>query len=152
MDASRATAVEPTVRRGPARGVPDPGGLEAAVETRERGVVLRVCGTLRARSAPTLRDAVTAALRVSEAPPPVVVVDLTTVIADDELGLWVLPAMAGDLERVGSALLITVPARRLRMRLRRLGARHLEITETAPDLGAVVARGAVDHGAHDATG
>ncbi|MCD2192173.1 STAS domain-containing protein [Actinomycetospora endophytica] len=87
-------------------------------------------GSLRSATAATLREAVEGALG---ARPAAVVLDLTAVVADDELGLWVVPAVAGDAARCGIPLTVVAPDRRLRTRLRRLGARHVEITDVIPD-------------------
>ena len=102
-------------------------GLSAVVETDGRTTVIHLAGSLRSATAPTLREAIDAAL---DERPDTVVLDLADAHADDELGLWVLPAMAGDAGRQGIDLVIAAPARALRVRLRRLGGRHLEITDT----------------------
>jgi anti-anti-sigma regulatory factor len=104
-------------------------GLSAIVETDGRTTVVRLAGSLRCATASALREAVDAAL---DERPDTVVLDLADARADDELGLWVLPAMAGDAGRRGIDLVIAAPARALRVRLRRLGGRDLEITETVP--------------------
>ncbi|HEY2225315.1 STAS domain-containing protein [Actinomycetospora sp.] len=91
--------------------------------------VIRLRGSLRSGTAATLREAVESALG---ARPEAVVLDLTAVVADDELGLWAVPAVAGDAERSGIPLTVVAPNRKLRTLLRRLGARYVEITDVAP--------------------
>ena len=95
--------------------------------------MIRLRGSLRSATAATLREAVESALGSG---PVAVVLDLTGVRADDELGLWVVPAVAGDAQRCGIPLTVLAPNRNLRTRLRRLGARHVEITDVAPVEGA----------------
>ena len=109
------------------------GALHASVATDGPTTVIRLGGSLRCATAPALREAVDAAL---DGRPVTVVLDLAGLRADDELGLWVLPAMAGDAARRGIDLVIAAPDRALRVRLRRLGGHHLNIAETVP-----VARG-----------
>ncbi len=123
-------------RRAPTPPRPDPaaapllaGGLSVTVETHRRTTVIRLRGSLRCATAATLRQTVETVLATG---PATVVLDLAEVVADDELGLWVLPAMAGDAQRVGVPLVVVAPARDLRSRLRRLGARPIDITDTAP--------------------
>jgi anti-anti-sigma regulatory factor len=116
--------------------------LSAVVDTDGRITVIHLAGSLRCATAQTLREAVDAAL---DERPATVVLDLADASADDELGLWLLPAMAGDAGRQGIDLVIAAPARALRVRLRRLGGRHLEITDRVP----VIAAGSP---LHDATG
>ena len=103
--------------------------LSAIAETDGRTTVIHLAGSLGCATAPALREAIDAAL---DDHPDTVVLDLADVHAADELGLWVLPAMAGDAGRQGIDLVIAAPARALRVRLRRLGGRILEITETVP--------------------
>lgn len=113
--------------RSRAAGAAD--GLSAVVETDGSTTVIHLAGSLRCATAPTLREAIDAAL---DERPDTVVLDLADAHADDELGLWVLPAMAGDAGRQGIDLVIAAPARALRVRLRRLGGHHLEITDSVP--------------------
>jgi anti-anti-sigma factor len=103
--------------------------LRAIVETDGRTTVIHLAGSLCCATAPTLREAIDAAL---DDRPDTVVLDLADAHAADELGLWVLPAMAGDAGRQGIGLVIAAPARALRVRLRSLGGRHLEITDSVP--------------------
>jgi anti-anti-sigma regulatory factor len=103
--------------------------LNAIVETDGRTTVIHLAGSLCCATAPALRGAIDAAL---DDRPDTVVLDLANAHAADELGLWVLPAMAGDAGRQGIDLVIAAPARALRVRLRRLGGHHLEITDTVP--------------------
>ena len=105
------------------------GALHASVAADGPTTVIRLGGSLRCATAPVLREAVDAAL---DDRPVTVVLDLAGLRADDELGLWVLPAMAGDAARRGVDLVIAAPDRALRVRLRRLGGHHLNITETVP--------------------
>ena len=97
--------------------------------------MIRLRGTLRADTAARAREAVAGALATA---PAVVVLDMNAVTADDALGLWVLPAVAGNAERGGTRLVIAASSRVLRVRLRRLGVRCLDITDTVPPLGAVL--------------
>jgi anti-sigma B factor antagonist len=106
-----------------------PDALTASVDTEGPTTVIRLTGSLRCATAPALREAVDAAL---EERPATVVLDLAGLRADDELGVWVLPAMAGDAARRGIGLVVAAPDRALRVRLRRLGGHKLEITETVP--------------------
>jgi anti-anti-sigma factor len=103
--------------------------LRASVDTDGATIVIRLAGSLRCATAPALREAVDAAL---DELPVTVLLDLAGLRADDELGLWVLPAMAGDAARRGIDLVVAAPDRALRGRLRRLGGHQLEITETVP--------------------
>ena len=103
--------------------------LSVIVETDGHTTVIHLAGRLCCATAPTLREAIDAAL---DDRPDTVVLDLADAHAADELGLWVLPAMAGDAGRQGIALVIAAPARALRVRLRRLGERRMEITDTVP--------------------
>lgn len=105
--------------------------LTASVDSDGSTAVVHLTGSLRSATAPALRDAVDAVL---DQRPATVVLNLTEISADDELGLWVLPAMAGDAARHGIDLLVTAPHRALRVRLRRLGGHHLQITETVPSI------------------
>jgi anti-sigma B factor antagonist len=119
------------IRRVPARrSQPWPGSstetLSAVFEADERTTVIRLVGSLRCATAPFLREAVDAALARR---PTTVVLDLADVTADDELGLWVLPAMAGDAGRRGISLVVGAPHRALRVRLRCLGGHPLEIID-----------------------
>jgi anti-sigma B factor antagonist len=107
--------------------------LSAIVETDGRTTVIHLAGSLCCATAPALREAIDAAL---DDRPDTVVLDLANAHATDELGIWVLPAMAGDAGRQGIDLVIAAPARALRVRLRRLGGRHLEITDTVPAAAA----------------
>ena len=104
--------------------------LRGTVEIDGRTTVVRLVGSVRCATAPALREALDAVLAQQ---PHTVVLDLAEVTADDELGLWVLPAMAGDAGRQGIELLIAAPHRALRIRLHRLGGHHLEITHVLPD-------------------
>lgn len=79
--------------------------------------MIHLIGSLRCANAPTLHETLDAAL---EQGPATVVVNRVEVRADDELGLWVLPAMADDAARRGIALVVAGPHRALRVRLRRL--------------------------------
>lgn len=103
--------------------------LDAIVDRGAPTTVIRLQGSLRSRTAATLREAVESALQSG---PAAVVLDLTGVDADDELGLWAVQAAAGDAQRCGIPLTVVAPNRKLRTRLRGLGARHVEITEVAP--------------------
>ena len=123
-------------RRDPARQPqprPRPGTpvdtLTGTVETDGHTTVIRLVGSLRCATAPVLRESLDAVL---EQRPDTVILDLAEVTADDELGLWVLPAMAGDTAHRGIKLLIAAPTRALRVRLRRLGGHHLDITDLPP--------------------
>jgi anti-anti-sigma factor len=108
-----------------------PGVLIASVGSDGDTAVIHLAGSLRSATAPTLREEVDGVL---DQRPATVVLDLTDITADDELGLWVLPAMAGDAARHGINLIVTAPHRALRVRLRRLGGHHLQITEAVPAL------------------
>lgn len=103
--------------------------LSLIVDTDGRTTVIHLAGSLCCATAPALREAIDAAL---DDRPDTVVLDLADAHAADELGLWVLPAMAGDAGRQGIDLVIAAPARALRVRLRRLGGRKMEITDTVP--------------------
>jgi anti-anti-sigma regulatory factor len=103
--------------------------LDAEVDHGTTTAVIRLRGSLRSGTAATLREAVESAL---SARPSAVVLDLTAVVADDELGLWAVPTVAGDAARCGIPLTVVAPNRKLRTRLRRLGARHVEITDVVP--------------------
>ena len=61
-----------------------------------------------------------------------VVLGLVAVTAHDELGLGVVPALGGDAQRCGIQVPVVAPDRHLRGRLRRLGGRPVDITDTAP--------------------
>jgi anti-anti-sigma regulatory factor len=126
MAARRVPAPDSRLRP---RGAAAADRLSAIVESDGGTIVIHLVGSLQCATAPTLREAINSAL---EERPDRVVLDLADAHADDELGLWVLPAMAGDAGRQGIDLVIAAPARALRVRLRRLGGRHLEITETVP--------------------
>jgi hypothetical protein len=83
------------------------------------------------------------------------VIDLAEVTADDDLGLWVVPAVAGDALRRGVRLTVVVPDRHLRARLRLLGARQIEITDSDPAHGSSWSRPgspAADHERRDELG
>lgn len=122
---SRCSVSDPPDRRAE----PSAGELDAAVDRGTSTAVIRLRGSLHCGTAATLREAVESALSDR---PEAVVLDLTAVVADDELGLWAVPTVAGDAERCGIPLTVFVPNRKLRTRLRRLGARHVEITDVAP--------------------
>ena len=77
-----------------------------------------------------LREAVESALDGGST---TVVLDLTDVVAEDDLGLWVIPAVAGDAHARGVAFTVVAPRRSLRIRLRRLGARPFDITDVRPE-------------------
>jgi anti-anti-sigma factor len=126
MATRRVRAPDSRLRPG-AGAVAD--SLSAIVETDGRTTVIHLAGSLHCATAPALREAIDAAL---DERPDTVVLDLADAHAADELGLWVLPAMAGDAGRQGINLVIAAPARALRVRLRRLGGRNLGITETVP--------------------
>lgn len=100
--------------------------LSATVETHEQTTVIRLSGSVRCATAPVLREALDAVLAER---PVTVVLDLAEVTADDELGLWVFPAMAGYAARRGIEMIVAAPGRALRVRLRRLGGHHLEVTD-----------------------
>ena len=76
------------------------------VETDGHTTVIHLAGSLCCATAPALREAIDAAL---DDRPDTVVLDLADAHAADELGLWVLPAMAGDAGRQGIALVIAAP-------------------------------------------
>jgi anti-anti-sigma factor len=103
------------------------GGLSATIETDRSTAVIRLRGSLRYDTAATLRETVDAALATE---PATVVLDLAAVDADDDLGLWVVPAVAGHAQRGGVEFVVVAPVRALRLRLRRLGGRPVEITDT----------------------
>lgn len=124
-----ATRRVPTLDSRRSRAGASAESLRAIVETDGRTTVIHLAGSLCCATAPTLREAIDAAL---DDRPDTVVLNLADAHAADELGLWVLPAMAGDAGRQGIDLIIAAPARALRVRLRRLGGRHLEITDTVP--------------------
>lgn len=87
------------------------------------------------RLAPASRARAIAAWRSTcgvTAGPAAGVLDLAAVTAHDELGLWVVPALAGDAQRCGVQLTVVPPIRHLRGRLRRLSGRPIDITDTAP--------------------
>jgi len=109
------------------------GGLQATICADRPTSVIRFRGSLRATTAATLREAVEAVLA---ARPSAIVIDLSAVIADDELGLWAVPAVAGDAGRCGVRLTVVAPNRNLRTRLRRLGGRYIEITDSDPARGS----------------
>jgi anti-anti-sigma regulatory factor len=109
------------------------GGLQATICADRPTSVIRFRGSLRATTAATLREAVEAVLA---ARPSAIVIDLSAVTADDELGLWAVPAVAGDAGRCGVQLTVVAPNRNLRTRLRRLGGRYIEITDTDPARGS----------------
>ncbi|MFC5064657.1 STAS domain-containing protein [Actinomycetospora atypica] len=88
--------------------------------------VIRLRGGLGAGTVAVLREAVEGVLATG---PAAVVLDLTDVVADDELGVWVVPAVAGEAAGRGVGFTVVAPDRALRMRLRRVGARHVEITD-----------------------
>lgn len=106
--------------------------LRASSDSDGATTVIHLAGSLRCATAPALREALDAAL---DQRPATVVVNLAEVRADDELGLWVLPAMAGDAARRGIELVIAAPHRALRVRLRCLGGHHLQITDVVPAAG-----------------
>lgn len=105
------------------------GGLSATVKAHRATAVIQLRGSLSCATAAILRETVEAVLATG---PAAVVLDLAAVVADDELGLWVVPAVAGDAQRLGVGLTVVAPERHLRTQLRRLGGRHVEITDTAP--------------------
>lgn len=104
-------------------------GLTTGLEALPDGVVVRLHGGLRAATACVLREAVEGAL---DGGPTAVVLDLTDVVAEDDLGLWVIPAVAGDAHARGVAFTVVAPKRTLRIRLRRLGGRPFDITDVRP--------------------
>lgn len=104
--------------------------LVASTDSRPGSTLVVVRGRLRASTTRVVREAVEEALAAA---PAAIVLDLADVVADDELGLWVVPALAGDAAGRGVGFTVVAPTRSLRMRLRRLGARPVEITETVPD-------------------
>ncbi|WP_018331433.1 STAS domain-containing protein [Actinomycetospora chiangmaiensis] len=103
--------------------------LTACLAVRPGGTVVRLSGGLHAGTARLLRESVEGAL---DGGPTTVVLDLTDVTADDDLGLWVIPAVAGDAHARGVAFTVVAPKRSLRIRLRRLGGRPFEITDARP--------------------
>jgi anti-anti-sigma regulatory factor len=105
-------------------------GLSATIETNRSTAVIRLRGSLRYDTAATLRETVDAALATE---PATVVLDMAAVVADDDLGLWVVPAVAGHAHRGGVDFVVVAPVRALRLRLRRLGGRPVEITDTPPE-------------------
>lgn len=100
--------------------------LSAGVEHASAHTVLRVRGTLRVDTAARLRELVSDAL---DDGPVQLVLDLGDMVAGDDLGLWVLPAMSGDAARRRVPLLVVVPDRALRTRLRCLGGHPLDLTD-----------------------
>lgn len=123
--APRSTPMTTTVPAGRGAGCE----VGATTESLGRTTVLRLHGTLRAATAHAVRELVDDAL---EASPAVLVLDLADLVAGDDLGLWVLPAMSGDAARRGVRLVVAAPGRPLRLRLRRLGGHALEITDVVP--------------------
>lgn len=119
-------------RRSGHEAAPAASGLSATIEADDLTTVIRLRGSLRAATAATVRETVETVLATR---PAGVVLDLAGVVAEDELGLWVVPAVAGDAQRCGVLLTVVAPDRKLRIRLRRLGARPIEITDTAPVQG-----------------
>jgi anti-anti-sigma regulatory factor len=109
------------------------GGLSASIDTDRPTPAIRLRGSLRATTAAALRDAVEIVLACR---PAALVIDLAEVTADDDLGVWVVPAVAGDALRRGVRLTVVVPDRHLRARLRLLGARRIEITDSDPAHGS----------------
>jgi anti-anti-sigma regulatory factor len=107
-----------------------PGGLSATIENDRLTAVIRLRGSLRYDTAATLRETVDAALATE---PTTIVLDLADVVADDDLGLWVVPAAAGHAHRAGVEFVVVAPVRALRLRLRRLGGRPVEITDIPPE-------------------
>ena len=103
--------------------------LRASSDSDGATTVIHLAGSLRCATAPALREAVDAVLGQR---PATIVLNLAELHADDELGLWVLPAMAGDVARHGAELVIAAPYRALRVRLRRLGGHQLDIIENVP--------------------
>ncbi|MCD2185852.1 STAS domain-containing protein [Actinomycetospora soli] len=101
-------------------------GLASTVVDHPTGTVVRLAGGLRAATACVLREAVEGALDDGSA---AVVLDLTDVVAEDDLGLWAIPAVAGDAHARGVAFTVVAPKRSLRIRLRRLGGRPFDLTE-----------------------
>ncbi len=126
---STRRVVAPSLPRGDSDSASPASGLSATLETDRRTTVIRLRGSLCCATAATLRETVETALATT---PARVVLDLTAVVADDELGLWVVPAVAGDAQRGGVQLIVVAPARQLRIRLRRLGGRPIDITDTVP--------------------
>jgi len=108
-------------------------GLEATICAERPTTVIRFRGSLRATTAATLRKAVEVVLA---ARPSAILIDLSAVIADDELGLWAVPTVAGDAARCGVQLTVVAPNRNLRTRLRCLGGRNIEITDSDPAPGS----------------
>jgi anti-anti-sigma regulatory factor len=104
----------------------EPPTLSARLERASARTVLRVRGTLRVDTAARLRELVSDAL---DDGPTELVLDLGDMVAGDDLGLWVLPAMAGDATRRRVPLLVVVPDRALRTRLRCLGGHPLDLTD-----------------------
>jgi anti-anti-sigma regulatory factor len=105
------------------------GGLTATVATFPAATVVRLAGGLRSRTATVLREAVESALDDGST---TLVLDLTDVVAEDDLGLWVIPAVAGDAHARGVAFTVVAPKRALRSRLRRLGGRPFDLTDVRP--------------------
>lgn len=89
--------------------------------------VLRLTGPLRLAGVPMLRRAVAAALR---GPPLTLVIDVAGLVAADEMGLVVFAEVTDTAGRAGVRLVLAAPTPILRERLRQLGARNLEISET----------------------
>ena len=104
-------------------------GLTATVATLPSATVVRLAGGLRSRTATVLREAVEGALDGGSM---MLVLDLTDVVAEDDLGLWVIPAVAGDAHARGVVFTVVAPKRALRSRLRRLGGRPFDITDVRP--------------------
>lgn len=110
----------------PARGADRGAGLDVTVDDLPHAAVIRLHGGLGSGTVAVLREAVEGVLATG---PLAVVLDLTDVVADDELGLWGVPAVAGDAHNRGIGFTVVAPNRTLRSRLRCLGARHVEITD-----------------------
>ncbi|WP_433803286.1 STAS domain-containing protein [Actinomycetospora sp. CA-084318] len=104
-------------------------GLTSTVVDHPIGAVIRLSGGLRAGTARVLREAVEGALDGGST---AIVLDLTDVVAEDDLGLWVIPAVAGDAHARGVAFTVCAPKRGLRIRLRRLGGRPFDLTDSRP--------------------
>ncbi|MDL5158775.1 STAS domain-containing protein [Actinomycetospora termitidis] len=118
---TRPSASPSTPRRG--------AELEAIVGESPGATVIRLRGRMRAGTARVLREAVEGVLAAGSTS---LVLDLSEVVADDELGLWVVPAVAGEAHDAGVAFTVVAPHRSLRSRLRRLGGRPFDLADTWP--------------------